>query len=470
MISLMSDVSLVSRLSEVRRALVVKRRAEAIVRGGPEAVASYQQHALRELLASTLERSSFYRDYYGPGAASAALTELPVLTKEVLMGNFDAAVTDPRLRLEDLRAHIARDEELHLGEFRAMTSGGSSRVKGVFVFDRAGWSHVTAASLRASDAVGFKPRLPRRMRNAFVYAAGVAHMSARSTRSIDIGIHRALRLDVTRPIAELVAALNRFSPDALISYPSMLTLLAQEQLNGRLRVAPSIVVASSEAMSHEANQRIRAAFGVPPHDMYAMTETAPIAVDCSLHHGKHLFEDQAIIEVVDDDGRAVPAGETGARILVTNLFNRVQPLIRLEVSDRIQIATRPCPCGWPLRTIAAVEGRTDDVLHLPGRAGGTVELVPLHFGSLTALPGVREFEVVHDPGVLRVRIVPDQGADPSATIATVEVKLTEMLDSLTVTPGLLRVEPCTELARDPGSGKRRLVRSNVERPDVLASP
>lgn len=58
MISLMSDVSLVSRLSEVRRALVVKRRAEALVRGGPEGVASYQQHALRELLAGTLKRSS----------------------------------------------------------------------------------------------------------------------------------------------------------------------------------------------------------------------------------------------------------------------------------------------------------------------------------------------------------------------------------------------------------------------------
>jgi phenylacetate-CoA ligase len=461
MISSMSDPGLLSRVSEVRRAFAIKRRADALVRGGPEAVAAHQRLAFRAVLGVALERSSFYRDFYGPGAQRAALAELPVLTKDILMENFDAAVTDRRLRLEDLRAHIDRDEDLHLGEFRAMSSGGSSRVRGVFVFDRDGWSHVTAASLRASEIVGFRPRLPRRMRNAFVYAPGGAHMSARSTRSMDVGIHRTLRLDVTLPLDELVSALNRFSPDALISYPSMLALLAQELRDGRLWARPWILTASSEPMSPAVRQQIRDAFGVQPHDLYAMTETGPMAIDCAQHAGKHVFEDQAIVEVVDDDGRPVAPGETGARILVTNLFNRVQPLIRLEVTDRLQIAEEPCACGWPLRTIAAVEGRADDVLQLPGRNGDTVALVPLHFGALTALAGVREFDVVHDPGVLRVRIVPTPGGDSDATIAAVEAELVRMLDNLAVASGLLRVERCTELPRDQYSGKRRIVRSNV---------
>jgi phenylacetate-coenzyme A ligase PaaK-like adenylate-forming protein len=51
--------------------------------------------------------------------------------------------------------------------------------------------------------------------------------------------------------------------------------------------------------------------------------------------------------------------------LVTNLVNRTQPLIRYELSDLVTLAEGPKPTGWPFRRIAAVEGRSDDILHLP---------------------------------------------------------------------------------------------------------
>ena len=41
----------------------------------------------------------------------------------------------------------------------------------------------------------------------------------------------------------------------------------------------------------------------------------------------------------------VPVGEPGERLLVTNLDNRVQPMIRLAVADAAVIDPEPCPCG-----------------------------------------------------------------------------------------------------------------------------
>lgn len=64
------------------------------------------------------------------------------------------------------------------------------------------------------------------------------------------------------------------------------------------------------------------------------------------------------------------AGEPGARLLVTNFHNLVQPIIRLEVSDVLTIEPEPCLCGRTLVRAREIEGRSDDVLRLPGRRDG----------------------------------------------------------------------------------------------------
>ena len=69
------------------------------------------------------------------------------------MENFDEVVTDPRLRLADLEAHLERlsGDELFLGRYRAMSTGGSTGRKGVFVADREEWRHYLAGLLRINE-------------------------------------------------------------------------------------------------------------------------------------------------------------------------------------------------------------------------------------------------------------------------------------------------------------------------------
>ena len=126
-------------------------------------------------------------------------------------------------------------------------------------------------------------------------------------------------------------------------------------------------MSASEVLTDETRARIRTAFGVEPFNVYAATETAGIASECQ-HHRLHRYEDLVIAEIVDEENRPVAPGEFGAKLLVTVLFSRTQPLIRYELTDRVRASTETCPDGRPFALLDAIEGREEDVLHLKGIA------------------------------------------------------------------------------------------------------
>jgi phenylacetate-CoA ligase len=107
----------------------------------------------------------------------------------------------------------------------------------------------------------------------------------------------------------------------------------------------------------------------------------------------------------------VPDGTPGARLLVTNLANRVQPLIRLELSDAVTLTSRPCGCGRTLRRMERIDGRAEDVIWLPGADGRRVAVVPMQFSVVARDRDVVEFQVVQEGSRLSVSVVA-RGAAP----------------------------------------------------------
>ncbi len=51
-------------------------------------------------------------------------------------------------------------------------------------------------------------------------------------------------------------------------------------------------------------------------------------------------------------------------LMVTNLANTVQPLVRYELGDRVVMATEPGRCGNRLPRIARIEGRSADLFQV----------------------------------------------------------------------------------------------------------
>jgi phenylacetate-CoA ligase len=435
------------RLRDVAEALGRSRALTERERWPRERLERFQQERLEVLVRHARERSPFWAERLPRGRVR--LEELPTLTKQEMMDRFDDLVTDRRLRRDQLLRHldaIGRDE-LYQGEHRVMATSGSTGSKGLFVYDRRAWVDVLSQFMRYTDWVGTKPRLPR-LRIAPIGGASPTHMTQRIAASVDVGLHRLLPLPVTLPLPRLVEELNAFAPTHMNAYPSIASLLAEEQLAGRLRLELRGMSTSSEPLMPEVRRRIESAFGVTPFNLYGTTEGL-WACECSERAGLHLFEDTCIVENVDADGRRVPDGEPGSRLLVTNLFNRLQPLIRFEISDMATVEPRPCPCRRTLRRLRSLDGRSADVIRI-----GRVAIHPMQFAPLTSDPDVREFQVVQQGERLRLRVALRAGSNGAAT--RLRTVLSERLRAAGLAEPAIDVEVVERLERS-AAGKLALV-------------
>jgi phenylacetate-CoA ligase len=454
------------RLADVAAALRLARTQASREQGPRARLAHHQQQRLDTVVRHAATHSPFYRrrlaETGGLGAGPVELQRLPVLDKSLLMEHFDELVCDPRLRRDRLLDWVGQltGDRLYLDRYRVMLTSGSSGRPGLFVYDAAGWRSICAQILRISSWAGLRPSLPRQ-RLALLGGAAPSHVSRQGAATMAVGLHRVLSLPVTLPLPRLVEALNQFQPTYLHVYPSVAMWLADEQQAGRLRLAPHMLVTIAELRTPEMTQRLQEAFGVYPFDAYGCTEGL-WGSECEHHRGIHLFEDATLVENVDPDGRPVAAGQPGARLLVTNLHNLVQPLLRLEVTDLVTLDPDPCRCGRNLVRARAIHGRSDDVLSLPARDGGRVAVHPLQFALLTRDPQVREFQVVQDGPLLRVLVVPRHLPDPAAAAgngglqARLGQAVARQLRGLGVQDPQVAVERRLQLPRSAG-GKLKLV-------------
>jgi phenylacetate-CoA ligase len=420
------------------------RSSQALEFGTRAQLERHQRERFEQTVRHAIAHSPLYRDLY----AGRGLDDLPTVSKDVLMDQFDDWVTDPRLRLDALERHVEElgtDDVLFAGEFRVMPTGGSSGRRAIHAFDRAEWTDCLVAFMRWSELFGLRPRLPR-LRIATVMTTGAKHMTTRFNLSTNVGVHRSLRLDAASPAAEQARALEAFRPDVVLGYSSAIGLLACEALDGRLHIEPRIVATASEVRPPETAQRIREAWGVEPFEAFACTETL-YGGDCEHHTGMHVFEDQSLVEVVE------------GKLVFTSFLRRSQPLIRYELGDLAEIDTTPCPCGRSFARLTSVEGRADDVLQLPSAAGELVSVHPIAIRSpLAAVPELRRYKVVHDRQGLHVRLELRSGGEEVA--ARVALLLREGLAQAgaAIEP---RVEIVDRLAGDGVSGKFRLIESRA---------
>jgi putative adenylate-forming enzyme len=396
------------------------------------------------------------------------LRDLPPITKQDLMANFHGWVTDPavtRAGVEALIADKTRVGDLYLGRYAVSTSSGVTGRQGIFVHDRDALRvYATLAMVRGMVA-WMAPRklltfLVRGDRGATVIKTG-GHFAGAVVKELYHRLYPRLSessrtFSVLTPLAELVKELNAMQPAILFSYPTVMALLANEQRRGRLRIKPTLVATIAEWLGREARDEIAAAFNCPVRDTYAASECMGIAFDCN--EGKlHVNADWVILEPVDAHYQPIPPGETSRTALLTNLANRVQPIIRYDLGDSITVSPDPCPCGIALPVIR-VEGRQDEILSFQAPGGEKVKLSPRALANaVEGARGVKSFQVIQTaPEVLTVRLKSAPGSDSSRVWEKVARRLLDYLS----TQGLpsIRVEKAQEPPmRDPVSGKFRNV-------------
>jgi phenylacetate-CoA ligase len=224
-----------------------------------------------------------------------------------------------------------------------------------------------------------------------------------------------------------------------MGYPGKLAELGRERTAGRLRIAPLGVSSTSESLTVELRTAIEARFGVPVVDQFASTE----GLVGHSEPGDSVLTfagDMCIAELVDADGRPVQPGETSAKVLVTNLHNLTQPLIRYELTDRF--TAEPGEGGF-LR--ARVEGRADEVFRY-----GSTAVHPHALRSPLIAAGAREHRVRQTVAGVVAEVVGD-AVDPAALVVALETSLR----AAGLTEPRAEVRVVGRIDSDPATGKTK---------------
>jgi putative adenylate-forming enzyme len=356
---------------------------------------AHQTKALQDLRQYAYERSPFYQKFH-KGLAERPLQELPVLTKAMMMEHYDELVTDRSLHLEEIRASATEGEagQPYKGKYWINATSGSTGHPGFFLFDQSEWVQVLASFARAQEWSGVRINLAHRQRMATVASISPWHMSSQVAATVKSWWRPSLRVPASQTLSKTVDDLNAWQPEVLVAYASMLGILAEEQLARRLRIQPAFVYSASEVLTFQTRNRVKEAWGKEPFNQYVATEAASIAAEHRKCRHMHFFDDLVISEVVDEQYRPVPPGEYGAKILVTTLFSRTQPLIRYELNDSVRVSAEPHDCGLPFAVLEGIQGRVENSLMLPAAAGGEVLIRPLVINRIMDIVPVSGWQVV----------------------------------------------------------------------------
>ena len=417
---------------------------------GGARIASHQLERCRALLDSAIEGSRFHRRRLGHIDPSyfelEELATIPVMTKAEMMSAFDAVVTDVRVTREKAERAIEMTTTTPLpidGEFMVLTSGGSSGCRGLFVFEPAAFATFGTTLLRPTmarmHATGGPP--PDGLTIAMVAAQSPVHATGSAPMMLEGSPINFVSVPVTLPIAEIVKRLNQLQPQAVYGYPSVLARLALEQNADRLQISPNSVTATSETLRPHLRSTIRHGFGVPIINTFGSSEGL-VGVSPPDDEIITFADDVCIVELVDDEDQPVKPGAVSSSVLVTNLYNHVQPLIRYRIEDRFIRRPDAIEHGH-LR--AEVNGRAADTFSF-----GSIDIHPHVIASALAhAVAVTDYQVRQTTNGVDIEVVLAERTDPERIARTTR----DALALAGLHDPTVQVTRVDELPRHPKTGK-----------------
>lgn len=408
-------------------------------RQGIAAVTKRQKDRLAEMVNFARANSPYYHSLYRDLPERIEdHTLLPVTNKKDLMAHFDDWATDREVTMEKARKFVDNPKlvgERFLGTHTLVTTSGTTGTRGIFLIDDRSLAVTNAIALRMFNDWLDIGDLIRILIGAGRTAMVIATSGHFSTTVASVLLRKGswLRSKLIRVfpvhmhVPKMVTELNQFRPVILAPYASIAALLASEQKLGHLHINPVLLVPTAEGLPPSEYDRIARVFNTKVRNSYAATECAFLSYSCE-YGWLHVNSDWVMLEPVDADYQPVPPGEQSYTVLISNLANRVQPILRYDLGDSILQRPDPCPCGNPLPAIR-VQGRAADMLTFSTNRGEKVTIAPLIFITMVdRIQGIELIQIVQTtPTNLRVRMRLASGIDADQVWHVVHTEITRLL-------------------------------------------
>lgn len=426
----------------------VKREMEASQYWPPERLETLRLDRLRSLLTHTGKHVPYYRDLFArlgfdPNTVKSCtdLQQLPFLTK-----------TEIRAHTEALKSEGAND----LARFN---TGGSSGEPLVFFIGNERVSHDVAAKWRATRWWGVDIGDPE----IVLWGSPIELTSQDRARRWRDALMRTQLLPAFEMSPEKVAGfiekIRATRPAMLFGYPSAFAHIARHAQTHQIPMDDlgiKVAFVTSERLYDHQRELIQRVFNCPVANGYGGRDAGFIAHECP-SGGMHLTHEDLIVEIVDAQGKVLPAGESG-EIVVTHLATRHFPFVRYRTGDIAALDTQPCACGRTLPLLKDLQGRSTDFL--VARNGTVMHGLSLIY-IVRDLAGVKQFKIVQESlDLTRILLVTDEHFDHALLPAIESGAKARLGADVTV-----NVQLVDEIAPEK-SGKYRYVISHVAVPSL----
>lgn len=342
-----------------------------------------QLKKLQAFLADVQSHVPYYRELFAEiGFKPATLDNLQQLADLPLLGK------------PEIRAHSAAmkaDNAVGLSRFN---TGGSSGEPLIFYIGRERVSHDVAAKWRATRwwdvDIGDV--------EAVIWGSPIELGSQDKIRLLRDKLLRTHLIPAFEMSSEkldgFIRQIQSIRPKMLFGYPSALAHIAshaEKQGIALNNLGIKVAFVTSERLYDYQREKIQSVFACPVANGYGGRDAGFIAHQCP-QGGMHLTAEDIIVEIVDPDGKVLPAGESG-EIVVTHLATRDFPFIRYRTGDMGVLSDKTCACGRGLPLLEEIQGRTTDFV--VAQDGTVLHGLALIY-VLRDLEGVDAFKITQD--------------------------------------------------------------------------
>lgn len=323
-------------------------------------IKAFQKEKLKEALLYLEKRSPYYKELFAEHQIDLSeirhledLQRLPTTSKEDFSRHNDDFLCVDRTEISDY----------------CTTSGttGGSVVVALTAKDIERLAYNEAISFacaggEAGDVYQLMLTLDRHFMAGMAYYSGIHKLGA-STVRVGPG-----------PPQMQIENILRFKPTTLVAVPSFLLRLAEyAESNGidlnRTSVKNAVCIGESirdAAFAENAlASRLRSKWDIKLYSTYASSEMQTAFTECSHGHGGHHHPELLIVEILDDNGNQLPAGQYG-EVTITSLGVEGMPLLRYRTGDICSYYDEPCACGRSTMRLSPVSGRKNQMIKYKG--------------------------------------------------------------------------------------------------------
>ena len=441
-----------------------------------EEVKNNQKERLQKLLYHVWNKSKFYRIFYEDHGLKKeyipqlTVRDLPVVEKNIIMDNWDDVVTldNPKLKKSFLLEYIADRNDLDNlfldDKFYVIHSSGTTGEPALFTYGK------DEFMFAMSHLVGRFPNIPtpqggEKTKIAFVGAADGRYAGVSMSKFMRVLGANVLIVNVNDPLALSVNKLSKIQPHWISGYPSTISLLADQQIEGNLKISPVLAICGGEVLTPQYRERIRMAWNLEANDVYACSETVGMSSTCA-QGSLHLFDDLNIFEILDEKLNVIKRGNEG-RLYLTNLYLFLVPLIRYKTGDQLTLSEEDCECGTPFSVVQKIGGRAEEFCWFKTRMGKDQYIHPIVMAEFF-VNGLRKIQFVQKPGnsfTLRVVI------DDQETIPRIKSRMCDILTQCDLIHSVsFDIEVVADIPVSKKSGKYKIMLPYKENNEDSVAP